>query len=363
MIKEMLENRHLPPLLSMSDGREVTRDNFPERRREMLGILEEMEYGKMPEKCGETIWAEVSQEGNICGSAVTKRVEITFPTPDGKSFTFPVSVTAPKSASAENRLPALVYISFGYHKYYPIEEVIEQNVIVAEMIMEDVALDCNEDGFRNLMAEHYTDNGKRGKTDTGKIGMWAFAASRVLDYLLSLDCVCEKHVGVMGHSRRGKTALWAGANDERFTHVFSNDSGCSGAAVTRHKVGETFPIILKNFPYWFCENFASVAESVELSENTSFDQHYLLACCCPRKVYVSSASLDEWADPVSEYLCCAAASPAWEIYGMSGFVRPNRLPAEWERFADGDIGYHLRPGGHFLSRHDWMRFIEFLKKA
>ncbi len=362
MIKELLEKRNLPELLRMNDGREVTRDSFPERRREMLDILEEWEYGRMPEKCGETVWNEVSSEDNICGTAVTKCVEITFPTPDGESFTFPISVTIPKAASAENKMPAIVFVSFNYPKYYPIEEVIEQGVIVADMYMENVALDTNEDEFMNLMASHLFKNGKRGECDTGKIGMWAFAASRVLDYLLSLDCVDETKAAVMGHSRLGKTALWAGANDERFTHVYSNDSGCSGAAITRGKVGEKFPSISKVFPYWFCEKFQEIAGSVEASESAVFDQHYLLACCCPRKVYIASAELDEWADPVSEYLCCAAVSPAWELYGIDGFVHPEKLPEVWDRFADGNIGYHLRPGGHFLSRHDWMRFVAFLKE-
>lgn len=361
MISELLNERKLPELLEMNGGAAVTRDNFELRRAEMIELLAKYEYGRIPEKIGETTFVE-KYSGDFCaGKAIERRVEITFPTPDGESFTFPITTVTPVGASRENKKAAFVYISFGFRHYYPIEEVSDSDVIVAEMLMNDVSLDKN-DGFANLMDSHYFKDGKRAPDDTGKIGMWAFAASRVLDYLLTLDYVDETRVGVMGHSRLGKTALWAGANDERFTHIFSNEAGCSGDAITRGKVGETFPRIATVFSYWFCENMQEISKSVEESEKAPFDQHFLLAACAPRKLYVASAGLDQWADPISQYLACAAASPAWELFGKRGFVHPDSLPKEWDRFADGEIGYHLRPGKHWLSRHDWVRFIEFLKK-
>jgi hypothetical protein len=253
-----------------------------------------------------------------------------------------------------------VFISFGFPKYYPLEEIVDNGVIVAEMVMNDVAAD-REDHYEGGMAPHYIKDGKRESDTFGKIGMWAFAASRVLDYLLTLDCVDKNRVGVMGHSRLGKTALWAGANDERFTHVFSNDSGCSGAALTRMKVGETFPRIANVFPYWFNEKMQEISVSVEASEQAPFDQHFLIAAIAPRKAYVASAMEDSWADPYSEFLACHAASPAWKIHGLDGFCAPNRLPVPDEEYTDGCVGYHLRPGTHFLSRYDWIRYIRFLK--
>lgn len=361
MINELLEKRKLPDIFTMNDGRKVTHENFGERRREMLDILAEDEYGRVPESCGETTANEIAVFDNCAGKALDHRVEITFPTPDGESFTFPITLIVPSNASAENKKAAMVHISFGEPRYYPMEEVLDNDIIVAEMIMTKVSLDEN-DGFIHLMDSHYFKNGERKPDDFGKIGMWAFAASRVLDYLLTLDYVDKTRIGVMGHSRLGKTALWAGANDERFTHVFSNDSGCSGAAITRGKIGEKFPRIATVLGYWFCENMQKISVDVETSENTCFDQHFLLAACAPRKLYVASAELDDWADPTSEYLACAAASPAWELFGLNGFVHPDHLPSGWDRFADGDIAYHIRPGKHWLSRHDWIRYIEFLKK-
>lgn len=361
MIKELLEERKLPELMVMNDGTPVTAENAAARRLEIIDKLEHYEYGRFPKICGETTW-EVKHVGEFCGgTSKLYNVEITFPTEDGESFTFPVSVNVPDRASAENKLPAFVFISFGYPYYYPVEEVSDSDVIVAEMIMNNVAFD-GEDNYSALLSKHLVKDGKREPETTGKIGMWAFAACRVLDYLLAQDYVDPAHAGVVGHSRLGKTALWAGANDERFTHVFSNDSGCSGAAITRKKVGETFPVIRKAFPYWFCENMKDSAESIEISESLPFDQHFLVAAIAPRHAYVNSATEDSWADPVSEFLACAAASPMWEAYGKTGFVTPDKLPEDWDTLQDGSVGYHLRPGTHFHSRHDWMRQIEFLKK-
>lgn len=361
MLEKLLNERNLPEIMKMNDGTPVTRENWRERRREMLDILAEWEYGRMPEPCGATTAKEISKIDSVSGYAWTHTVEITFPTPDGQSFTFPIEVTIPESATAENPKPVFVYISFGEQRYSCIEEIVEQDVILAEFVMTTASVDGN-DNWANLMDPHYIKDSKRKPDDWGKIGMWAFCASRVLDYILTLDCADKTRVGVIGHSRLGKTALWAGANDERFTHIFSNDSGCSGAAITRGKVGELFPRIATVLGYWFCENMQIISKNVETSESTNFDQHFLLAACAPRKLYVASAELDTWADPVSEYLGCAAASPAWELLGEPGFIHPDRLPAAWDRFAEGNIGYHMRPGKHFLSRHDWKRYIDFIKR-
>ena len=361
MVKELLEQRRLPELMKTKDGGDVTAANWAQRRQELVDILAEYQYGRMPAYTGKTTAVVERSEISAAGKAVTQLVKITFPTPDGESFTFPVNLTIPNTAKHWNPLPAFVFISFGFPKYYPLEEIVDNDVIVAEMVMNDVAAD-REDHYEGGMAPHYIKDGKRESDTFGKIGMWAFAASRVLDYLLTLNFVDAEHVGVMGHSRLGKTALWAGANDERFTHVFSNDSGCSGAALTRMKVGETFPRIAKVFPYWFNEKMQEISVSVEASEQVPFDQHFLVAAIAPRKAYVASAMEDSWADPYSEYLACHAASPAWEIHGLKGFCAPERLPIPDEEYTYGYLGYHLRPGTHFLSRYDWIRYINFLKE-
>ena len=198
-------------------------------------------------------------------------------------------------------------------------------------------------------------------TDWGKISMWAWGASRVLDYLLTRSEVDSENVAVIGHSRLGKTALWCAAQDERFRFAFSNDSGCAGAALERikHENAETIESITRVLPYWFCENYHRYAKNVE---SMPFDQHFLLGAIAPRFLCVGSASLDAWADPYSEQLCCCEASQAWEVNGHMGFVGPKESAHIGDSFHEGNIGYHLRDGIHFLGRTDWLQYMAFMKK-
>ena len=158
-IAKLLEERHLPEILKMNDGSEVTRENFPERRREMLDILAEYEYGTMPSPIGETTWKEEAKFDVCCGKASESRISITFPTPDGENFTFPINLIVPKTATAENKLPAVVYLAFENKYYYPIEEVIDSGVIVAEVQYQQVSLDA-AGTFDKLMDSHYFENAR-----------------------------------------------------------------------------------------------------------------------------------------------------------------------------------------------------------
>ena len=157
----------------------------------------------------------------------------------------------------------------------------------------------------------------------------------------------------------GKTALVTGATDERFAMAHSNDSGCSGAAITRGKVGESTAKICEVFPYWFCENYKKYADN---EDAMPFDQHYLIASIAPRKAYVASAIEDTWADPSHEMLACVAASETYENAGLTGFVCEDRLPETGDRFHEGNIGYHLRAGTHYFGREDWLISMEYFKK-
>lgn len=338
MLTELLSERSLPFLLS---------------KDEMLEILLENEYGRIPAP-PESITFEIQENyiKNFCAGKATFQKITAECTIGEKIFSFPFYAAVP---TKQGKHPFFVHINFRDcvpDIYMPTEELIDNGFAVLSFGYNDVTTDDGD--FTNGLAGVLYKNGKRKPNDAGKIAMWAWAASRVMDYahqypdIFDLECAV-----VCGHSRLGKTALLCGACDERFKFTYSNDSGCSGAAITRSKVGETVADITRKFPYWFCENYYKYANK---ENEMPFDQHYLISCIAPRRVLIGSAALDKWADPDSEFLCCFASSSAFE----NGFACEDRLPQPGEQFFKGNIGYHLRYGTHYFSREDWNKLIKFI---
>jgi len=349
---ETINGLNLPELMRFTDGTPVTADNWEARREEILEVFRCHEYGHTP-KGPFTVTSEIlkTDERAFASKAPQTDVKLSVTSDEG-SFDFPITQLIPKCT---HKVPAIVYINFRPNipdRCYPAEEVIDREVAVFRIYYNDISEDKkgDESGVWGTF--------DRTKYDWGKIGMWAWACSRVRDYLETLSDVIDlDNVAVLGHSRLGKTALWCAANDTRFKYAFVCNAGCSGDSITRGKDGEHVARIYSYFPHWFCPKYEEYSDN---EDAMPFDQHWLVASVAPRYVIGGGAVEDTWADPLFQYLCMRAASPAYEALGLKGFVSPDRMPVPGDTFFEGEIGYFLREGTHYLSRYDWNRYIDFM---
>lgn len=241
---------------------------------------------------------------------------------------------------------------------WPVERIVNRGYGLAVMYYGDIDPDYHDDfenGIHSLLSQH----SKNIPEGISSISAWAAGLTAALDYCEQDDAIDHESVAVIGHSRLGKAALWAGANDERFALVISNNSGCGGAALSRRQFGETVKVINTRFPHWFSKNYKAVNDKE--SEQT-FDQHTLLSLIAPRPVYVASAKQDEWADPHGEYLSLFHAAQVYTLYRGQGFPSLD-MPAINQPSISGNMAYHIRTGKHDLTRYDWERYMDFADKV
>ena len=249
-----------------------------------------------------------------------------------------VSAILPKG---QKNVPVFLSLNFQKevpNKYLPVEEIIDMGFGIYAFCYEEVTADNND--FTNGLCALFE---KDGKCEFGKISLWAYFASICMDYLCTREEVDTDNVAIIGHSRLGKTALLCSALDERFKLTCVNNSGCCGTALSRGKTekNETIGKITEVFPFWFTEGFT---QYVNNEDALPFDQHMLIALVAPRALIVGCAEEDVWADNRGQQLSCALASKAWELYGKG--------------MADKCLSYYERKGTHFLSRTDWIIYMQ-----
>jgi hypothetical protein len=381
----------LPDVLTKFKGGKVKTPKvwFKKQRPEILKLFTNEVYGKVPgvQNISEVkIW-ETSDKA-VGGLAVRKQLSLFF-NKDNHSLEVNVLMYLPKS---NPKSPVFLAYNFtGNHAVYndpnirlteswvannpsvgiinnvvteqsratasnrwPVDEIIKAGYGLVTVYYGDIDPDKNDfsDGIQPFF---YQAGQTRPRfNEWGSIAAWAWGLSRVMDYLETDPMVDSNKVAVLGHSRLGKTALWAGACDQRFSMVISNESGCGGAALSRRKFGETVLAINRTFPYWFCDNFKKYSDN---EESLPVDQHMLLALIAPRPLYVASAEGDQWADPRGEFLSAKYASAVYELLGKEGL--PIKEMTEVNHPVMGTIAYHIRSGKHDLTEYDWTQYLKF----
>ena len=241
---------------------------------------------------------------------------------------------------------------------WPVEMILSRGYGLATIYYGDIDPDFH-DGFKNgIHGMLDPKDGERGPESWGSISAWAWGLSRAMDYFEKDAEIDRERVAVMGHSRLGKTSLWAGAQDERFALVISNNSGCGGAALSRRPYGERLSNINSSFPHWFASRFHQYSDK---EAELPVDQHMLMALMAPRALYVASAEKDDWADQRGEYLSLVYGSETYCLYDENcSFTL--QMPGLEQPVASGMLGYHIRKGKHDVTNYDWKQYLEFADK-
>jgi hypothetical protein len=378
----------LPDPLTLQNGEKVkdARTWFNKRRPEILAIYQEEVFGRSPAAPGKLEYEVVSVEKALDGKALRKLVTVSLA---GKK----INLLLYLPADAHKPVPVFLGLGFAGNQTValdpgvPLSEAWSTDRATHKVVHKTAAEDSRGKSAQQWQVDKILAHGyglatvyydeiepdipgaisygirplffKPGQTaplanEWGAIGAWAWGLSRVMDYLEKDRDVDAKRVAVFGHSRLGKTALWAGAQDTRFSIVISNESGEGGAAISRRLFGERTKDLNTHFPHWFCANFSRYNDR---EDAMPFDSHMLLSLIAPRGLYVASAEGDQWSDPRGEFLGAANAGPVFELLGKKG-LGTDQMPALHEPVMH-DVAYHIRAGKHDVTAYDWDQYLKF----
>ncbi len=387
----------LPNPLVMNDGRKVTTaSQWRARRQEILKLYETHVYGRTPAaaKAARISFVETSRDAKALGGLATRKevtvyltgkkdgpkMSVLFYIPNARTQAAPVFLGLNFNGNqAISNDPGITLASSWLREAketgavnnrateksrgteasrWAVEMALKRGYAVATIYNGDLFPD-HKDGLKESVIPYFYRNGQTSQAadDWNALGAWAWGLSRAVDTIEKDKDLDAKRIALLGHSRLGKGALWAGAQDERFALVISNESGEGGAALARRNYGETVERINTSFPYWFNANFKKYNKDVA---SLPVDQHMLLALMAPRPLYVGSAVEDQWADPRGEFLSAKAADPVYRLLGTDG-LGVTEMPGLHQPVTT-TIGHHIRAGKHDVTNYDWEQYLNFADK-
>ena len=379
----------LPDPLIFNDGKPVkTPQEWSQHRRaEILRLLETNVYGRTP-KSPKHIRFQIleSDKSALSGKAVRKPVTIYSPTPNGEAhedLLIYIPTKAPKP------VPMILEINFsgnqsvtsdpgvkgatlwlgkppaqqqaperlrGTDKEFDLAKLLDRGYGFATFCYQDIEPDFKDGYKKGGLRQKFFSPGQTEPVPDGwgAIGAWALGLSRAMDYLEKDNNVDAHRVAIMGHSRLGKTVLWAGAQDQRFAMVLSSCSGRGGASPWRRHYGETIESMSVAFPFWFCPNLWKYVDQVD---KLPVDSDELIALIAPRPVYITSAQEDQWADPRGMFMAAVAAGPVYQLLHAEG-LGTDQMPTLNQPIMH-TIAFHIRAGKHAVTAYDWDQFLAF----
>lgn len=341
-----------PPVLGRGSDAIDSAERWLAGRPALLGLFADHVYGRTPELVWQSSARVRDREMILNGGAERIAIDLTIQGDVASTVVHVLLYLPAEGHRPATGVPVFVGLNFKgnaeaeaggeFTPAWPVEQITAAGFGVATAHAADWEPDRPDGAPDGIRALWESTAGTQGPEDWGTLGVWAWGLSRIREAVGEQPGVDPAAMIVIGHSRMGKAALWAGAQDDQFPMVVSNNSGCGGASPSRRTVGETVGVITDAFPHWFCHRFAEFGRR---EGELPVDQHQLLALIAPRAVYVASAEEDLWADPDGERLSTLAAEPAFALFGGSA-------PA---------VGYHIRPGGHAILPEDWAHYLSFAR--
>ena len=393
-VEQLPSRGELPDPLVMLDGTPVqTAEQWREKRRpELIRLFQWYMYGAPPAAPAISSKVETTDE-ILGGKAHLKQVTISFG-PPGREHEGRINLllVVPRAA-AQKPAPVLLGLNFrGNHMvlnhpsiklptlwmpqapgivdnraveegrgaeapHWPLEKLVDRGYAMATFYHGDVKLDKPtwDDGAATLY--YQAGQTEPAEHEWGTIAVWAWGLSRALDYLVTDPEIDGRRVAVFGHSRNGKTALLAGALDERFALVIPSQAGCGGTAPSRGTIGESVERINTVFPHWFNDTFPKFNRR---TDKLPFDQHCLMALVAPRPLLLTNATGDQWANPSGQFEMLKQAEPVFKLLGTEG-CGAEQMPPE-DQLVNTHLGYFIRPGKHNMGEVEWSQWLDFADK-
>lgn len=398
--EELIPKYTLPDVLKLNNGQPVkdaaTWNN--QRRAEILKMYRDEIYGNVPATAPTVHWKVVSTDEHARGdTAIQKivvgqigekedgpKINLTLYLPQKSTGPVPVILTinfnfggggglargrgpasAPAGGAAVARGPARGPATAPGRGRGPgggfdiTTETLAKGWAFGTIIYDDIQPDNLQGLTRGVIAASFAPGQTERKPEEwGSISAWAWGISRTVDYFETDSSIDAKRVAIQGHSRLGKTVLWAGAQDQRIAVVFSSCGGEMGSALARRDYGETVDDMAQNYPWQFAGNFQKY---VGHWNDMPGDSHFVVSLVAPRPLFLNGGVGDQWSDPHGEFLGAVAANPVWTLLGVKG-LETTDLPAIDHPIIDGNIGWQYHSEGHVTSTSDWRAFLKFLDK-
>ena len=359
---------NLPDLMKMEDGTPVA--SMEERRKELLSLFAETMYGSIPTEGFSTAFETVEEGETLNGTAIRKQIKMTVTTEKGSSDALMLLIL-PK---ADRPVPVTFGLGFSSNHAVLNDPAILPSYASSKRLAQGASADawCIEEAVKrgygiavgfgdDIMPDTPRTYGKRiislfDKAALKGISAWAFGIERMIDYLVTDPQVDFRRLVLIGTSRLGKAALWAAANDERISLVIANVSGTCGAAMFRGNTKEQLADLNAKFPWWMndpCKTYNARVYELPV------DQHELIACIAPRKVYISSAEIDAFNDAKGTWNALLLSRDAFRLYGLE-VIPDGKEPHAGGHVFTESMAYHKRVGKHGITPLDWMLYFDYM---